>query len=107
MTTEIIYPVGYQPPEAILDVVAHGTQARLDAFAKTRNYDSILAACTYATSTVQKFKAEGQYCVQARDATWAKLYDMLAEVKTGTRLTPTSFAEIEAELPSLGWPANG
>jgi hypothetical protein len=85
------------------DVVAK-TQERLDTFARTRNYDGILSACTYATSTVPKFQAEGQYCVEARDATWAQLYTMLAEVQAGTRPVPTGFEDIEPELPALAWP---
>lgn len=80
------------------------TQQRLDTFASTRGYDSILSAATYATSTVAKFKAEGQYCVEARDAIWAKLYEILSEVEAGTRPAPASFEEVEAELPVLTWP---
>ena len=84
--------------------IVTATQQRLDDFAKTRNYDGILSACTYATSTVLKFKTEGQYCVEARDATWAKLYEMLAEVEAGTRPMPSGYADIEPELPALVWP---
>ena len=84
--------------------IVDATQQRLDDFARTRNYDGILSLCTYATSTVPKFAAEGQYGVEARDATWAKLYEMLAEVQAGTRPMPTGFADIEPELPVLQWP---
>lgn len=80
-------------------------QGRLDAFARTRKYDGILSACTYAASSVPKFQAEGQYCVQARDTTCAAAYTVLADVQAGTRPMPTSIADIEADLPSLGWPA--
>lgn len=97
-----------QPPhpssEEIQAEIVTATQARLDDFAKTRNYDGILSLCTYATSTVPKFKAEGQYGVEARDATWAKLYAMLGEIESGARPIPTGFADIEPELPSLAWP---
>jgi hypothetical protein len=85
------------------EIVA-ATQQRLDDFARTRNYDGILSACTYATSPTAKFAAEGQYCVGARDATWARLYGMLNEVQAGTRPAPTSFADVESELPVLTWP---
>ena len=77
------------------------TQKRLDDFAKTRLYDGILSACTYATSSVQKFQAEGQYCVNARDTTWATLYTILGEVQQGTRPVPSGFADIEPLLPAL------
>lgn len=81
------------------------TQFRLDNFAKTRNYDSILSACTYATSPTPKFAAEGQYAVEARDATWAMLYAIVGEIQAQTRPTPSSFADIEPLLPTLEWPA--
>lgn len=86
------------------EVVA-ATQQRLDAFARTRNYDGILSACTYATSSVPKFASEGQYAVNARDATWAALYQIMAEVQQGTRPMPSGFADIEADLPAMEWPA--
>jgi hypothetical protein len=84
--------------------IVTATQARLDDFARTRNYDGILSVCTYATSTVTKFQTEGQYCVEARDATWATLYTMLAEVQAGTRPIPSGYQDIEPELPALTWP---
>lgn len=84
--------------------VTVATQRRLDDFARTRNYDGVLSACTYATSPTAKFSAEGQYCVEARDATWAKLYEILAEVQAGNRPMPGGYADIEAELPALVWP---
>lgn len=80
-------------------------QRRLDDFARQRNYDGILSACTYATSTVAKFKSEGQACVNLRDATWAAAYDILAKVQAGQRPMPTSIADIEADLPAAVWPA--
>ena len=92
-------------PEQIMAECVDRTQKRLDDFARTRNYDNILSACTYVTSTVPKFKAEGQYCVGARDATWAKLYEILAEVQAGTRPMPSGYEDIEPLLPVLEWPA--
>ena len=89
--------------KALEESVVKFVQERLDNFAKTRNYDNILSACTYATSTVPKFKTEGQYCVDVRDATWSKLYEILEEVKSGKRSTPKSYSDIETELPVLKW----
>ena len=42
--------------------------------------------------------------MQARDATWAALYAILAQVETGERPLPAGYAELEAELPILAWP---
>lgn len=98
-------PVDPPTPAQIQQEIIDATQKRLDTFARTKGYDGILSACTYATSAVPQFQTEGQYCVSARDATWASLYQILAEVQTGTRPVPTGYADIEADLPVLEWPA--
>lgn len=89
---------------AISSDIVDRTQQRLDTFARTRGYDGIMSASTYAASTVPRFSSDGQYVVQARDATWTALYAILADVHTGTRTVPSGFAEIESELPVLVWP---
>ncbi len=89
----------------VKEEIVFNTQKRLDEFARTRLYDGILSACTYATSSVPKFYNEGQYCVDARDSTWAALYTILAEVEAGTRTMPSGFADIESTLPQLIWPS--
>lgn len=93
------------PKLTLQQSIVAATQLRLDTFFQTRNYDGVLSACTYATSAVPKFAAEGQYAVQARDATWAALYTILAEVEAGTRPVPSGYADIEQDLPALAWPA--
>jgi len=90
-------------PSVEIDIVV-AIQRRLDEFAKTRNYDGILSLCTYASSPNTKFKAEGQYGVDVRDASWTKLYEILAEVEAATRPMLTSYSDIESELPTLAWP---
>lgn len=89
---------------ALQDELVIGTQKRLDAFAQTRGYDSMLSACTYAQSPTPRFAADGQYCVQMRDATWAKLYELLEAMQAGTRPMPHGYADVESELPPLSWP---
>lgn len=84
--------------------IVAATQARLDAFARTRGYDDIKSASDYAGCSVPQFSSEGIYCRDARAETWAQLYDMLAEVQAGTRPVPNSYADIEADLPPLTWP---
>lgn len=90
-------------PEQIIAGFTAAVQQRLDDFAKTRGYDGILSAATYATSTVPTFAAEGQYAVQIRDATWAKCYEILAAVEAGTKPVPT-LDELMSELPVMTWP---
>ncbi len=95
---------GQPDPAQVQASIVQATQQRLDDFARTRSYDGILSACTYATSTVPKFATEGQYAVQARDATWAALYAFMADVQTGTRQMPSGFEDVEPNLPTLEWP---
>lgn len=88
----------------MLNAIVQAAQRRLDDFAKTRNYDGILSLCTYATSAVPKFRIEGQYGVESRDATWAKLYEIMAEVEAGVRPMPAGFNDVADLLPTLFWP---
>jgi hypothetical protein len=90
--------------QAIKDDIVQKTQEHLDEFAQTRQYDNILSACTYANSPTPKFAAEGLYCIQQRDATWAELYKIMSEVEAEIRPVPASFEEIVGELPVLAWP---
>lgn len=90
--------------QALQDSIVQQTQDRLDNFARERGYDDIKSASDYAGCSVPKFNAEGTYCRDARAETWDKLYDILGEVQAGTRPMPTSFADIEPELPPLVWP---
>ena len=92
-----------KPKEQIIEEYQTAVQKRLDDFAQTRNYDGILSACTYATSLVERFKIEGQYCVNARDTTWAKCYEILDAVNSNSRHMPT-LEQLMSELPILSWP---
>jgi hypothetical protein len=104
-TPEVVPNPAPPTPEQLIDSLTAAIQQRLDGFARTRKYDSMLSACTYTTSTMPKFKAEAQACVNLRDATWAAAYALLDKVQAGTRAMPASITDIEADLPALVWPA--
>lgn len=104
LSEEVIQKNLLQKSQELKADIVNSTQERLDSFARTRNYDGILSACTYATSNVPKFSREGQAAVNLRDATWAALYQILEEVQTGKRNAPMGFQDIEADLPALEWP---
>jgi hypothetical protein len=100
---ELQAPTPEERLAALQHALTDAIQARLDAFAGTRGYDGILSAATYAASAVPKFRAEGQYAVEARDLTWARAYEVLEAVLSGIRPMPTT-EEVFAELPALAWP---
>ena len=113
----VITEIGIEPPANALDVMPvipptvdqmvdsfkAAIQANLDAFAQQRGYDGILSACTYASSTVTKFRQEGQRCVDLRDQTWAASYVLLDEVMQGIKPMPASIDDVRNVLPALTW----
>ena len=101
---EFIKPIITLTQEELVNIITASTQRKLDEFAKTRNYDGILSACTYANSSIDKFKIEGQYCIDQRDLVWNTLYEIMAQVLAGTRPMPSGFVDIESSLPILSWP---
>lgn len=93
-----------QRMSAIKDAITAQVQQRLDDFARTRGYDNIVSACSYATSTHAKYGPEGRYCVTAREDTWDTMFSIEAQVQAGLRPIPLTYEEIEPELPVLEWP---
>lgn len=90
-------------PEEIIKNLTAAVQYHLDTKAQERSYDSILSACTYATSTNPKFQSEGQACVEWRDAVWAACYLHMDRVLAGEAPVPTD-EELIAMLPAFTWP---
>lgn len=79
-------------------------QQHMDDKARERNYDGILSACSYATSSNPEFSGEGQACIAWRDAVWAACYQIMTNVQDGTHEMPTPKSLI-AELPEMTWPS--
>lgn len=97
---------GTPPVESQAQAAARLTrtiQLRLDEIAAERGYDSILSLCSYATSTVERFRLEGQAGVALRDQCWQLGYSVLAEVEQGLRVMPTD-EEALAMMPAMAWP---
>jgi hypothetical protein len=80
------------------------TKERLDNFADTKGYDTIMTAAHRVNSHWPRLKAEGDYCNEKMDETWNTLYAIFDDVKAGDRLIPDDFESIESELPLLEWP---
>lgn len=101
------YPVLQDRPapsvEQVVRLLSSAVQAHLDTTAKERGYDGILSLCSYATSSVAKFAAEGQAGVEWRDAVWADATQTFDQVLAGTIPAPTA-EELIAALPPMVWP---
>ena len=97
-------PVDAETVEQAQARITQQVQQRLDDFAKTRNYDNCLSACSYAASTNDKFKNEALYCVESRDQTWLKCAEILNDALAGNRPMPDDISDFENELPALTWP---
>ena len=96
-------PAQEETEEQLIDRLTRAVQGYMDGVAQQRNYDSVLSLCTYATSTVPRFQAEGQAGVLWRDACWQLGYDLIARVRAGEAPIPTE-AELLAMLPPMNWP---
>ena len=102
-------PITVEPEFTAEEISANTQQAltqivqrHLDTAAQALSYDSILSACSYATSS-SPFGDEGRVFVTWRDAVWSYCYQVLADVEAETRTIPTS-EELIAELPALVLP---
>lgn len=79
-------------------------QEHMDSAARSRGYDDIQSAVTYAEETaVAQFQAEGLALRAWRSLVWAYAYSVMASVEEGSRAVPSP-AELIAELPTLVWP---
>lgn len=89
------------PPAPTADEIAAALEAavqgHLDATARSRRYDDIVSACSYA-GAANRFQAESIAFIQWRAAVWDHCYAAFAAVQAGTRAVPTAAALI-AELP--------
>ena len=97
-------PVDAETVEQVQARITQQVQERLDNFAKTRNYDNCLSACSYIASTNDKFKNEALYCIESRDQTWLKCAEILNDALAGNRPMPDDISDFENELPVLVWP---
>lgn len=84
--------------EDVTEDFEKGIQKHLDVEAKSKGYDNILSACTYAYPN-NPFQSEATSFVIWRSAVWAYCYGELEKVKTGARTMPT-LEQIISELPT-------
>lgn len=74
-------------------------QAMLDNTARSKGYDNVLSACTYAVAR-GRFQQEGIKFAEWRTDVWAYCYEELDKIQQGLRTTPT-VEQFLNELPQL------
>lgn len=85
------------------EMLLAAVQSRLDSFAQERGYTNILSACSYANSTIDKYRQEAARCIALRDATWEATFRLLDEVDAGLRPPFADANELVALLPAAVW----
>ena len=93
----------YVAPLPTIADFTNAVQAKLDAVAHVKNYDSMLSCISYKNSTNTTFAAEATSAISWRDAVWSYCNTQLAAVQAGTRAAPTTTAAFIAELPIAPW----
>lgn len=78
----------------------------LDQAVAVKQYDSMLSATTWLTSSLATYKAEGGQAAAYRDSVWRAFYATVSAVQAGTQLVPAKNAFF-AQFPPLWPPSNG
>lgn len=109
------FDLGYKTPDIlisevdqvvvdrVLDLVKKHVTSQLNVFAQSRDYDDIISLTTYATSSQEKFRTEGQRGVDLRDQVYGALYGYLGMMMAGEAYIPKSVSEVDALMPALTW----
>ena len=98
-------PTAAQQAAALEAALTLVVQQHLDAAAKSRGYDNIFTAVTYADEpAVPTFQAEGAEFRRWRSVVWGYCYQVMTAVQAGVRSAPTE-AELINEL-QLNCPLN-
>ncbi len=77
-------------------------QSHLDSTAQSRGYDNMISACSYASGTHPKFSVEGRDCLAWRSSVWETAFQIMTDVRAGTRPLPT-IEQVMTELPPMAW----
>jgi hypothetical protein len=88
--------------QATIGRLTDAVQNYMDAVVRQRGYDSLLSACTYATSKNAPFQFEGQACIEWRDAVWLYCNQLMENVIAGNAVIPSE-SDLIQSLPTLNW----
>lgn len=84
---EPVPPTPEQQMQLLVEQFTDAVQQHLDSKARSKGYDNIISACSYAAAP-NPFQEESAQFVTWRGNVWAYCYQELAKVQAGTRLVP-------------------
>ena len=101
---EVVAIPPYVPTEKeIQEQLERGVEAWMNSVVAERDYDSIdTCIARYTDSPNPKYAQEAKAVKDWNTAVWDRCWELLAEVKAGTRPIPT-LEEVISELPKLEW----
>ena len=102
ITEEEVQIILAPTPEEIENSYINAIQSFMDSKAQEKNYDNIKSAALRAALPDSPFHNEGLAAGTWMDNCWALSYQILAEVKVGTRQMPT-VEELINMMPELMW----
>lgn len=76
---------------------------KLDEFAKTRRYDSLISLCLYRNDINPTFAAEAERGATLRSLTWQAANVYITKLMSDQLPVPKTVKDIEAQLPALTW----
>lgn len=89
-------PIAVDKPTLIptVEYFNDATQNKLDSFAQSWGYDSLISAISYVNSTNTQYKTEAEALIAWRDAVWTKAYT----IEAGT--LPATVNDFLIQLPA-------
>jgi hypothetical protein len=78
-------------------------QKWIDKVARDRDYNDGVHCVSYTHSTIPQWKAEADAFIAWRDAVWAYVLALFAQVLQGTATRPT-IVQLIQNLPVMVWP---
>lgn len=95
--------VPYVPPPLTADDIVTAMDNLFNAVAQAKSYDNRIT-CALRAGYPGPFQAEGMAFAQWMDACNALVYQMLAQVRAGTMVMPSSVEEALSLLEPMVWP---
>ena len=99
-TYNVTYVVKQLPAYLLKEELRKYLQTILDDKAREHGYDDIVAVCSYAGYD-NEFRQEGEMFGKWRARVWSWSFKVLEDIKSGSRVLPSTFAELTADMPIL------